>query len=122
MDEDQVAEQIRQRALQVGQACAWIGLFDLAVYAGEVAHSVLHVFFGEHPIDLLAVFAPEIRQAMPADSTQQYMVASKILEGLPLCAEGQVFHRLLWLFCSSVGVPVFLRACRAPGPWGALGP
>ena len=122
MDEDLAAEQIRQRALQVGEACAYIGLFDLTVDAGEVAHSVLHVFLGANPIDLLAVFASEMREAMPADGPHQHMVASSIPEGVALCAEGPVFHGLLWLFSSSVGVPVFLRACRAPGPWGSLGP
>ena len=122
MDEDLAAEQIRQRALQVGEACAYIGLFDLTVYAGEVAHSVLHVFFGANPIDLLAVFAPEMREAMPADCRHQYMVASKIQEGVALCAQGQVLHGLLLLFSSSVGVPVFLEGAQGPGPMGLFGP
>ena len=58
-----VAEQMAQRADAAECGREWIGLFEFVVW-GVMQSSAVHVLFGSHVVDIMAVFAPQF--AVPA--------------------------------------------------------
>ena len=61
---DEVAELMAQRADVVQGAREWIGLFEFIVW-GAMQSSAVHVLFGHHVVDIMAVFAPQFTVPSP---------------------------------------------------------
>ena len=61
---DEVAERMAQRADVAQGAGEWIGLFEFVVW-GVMQSAAVHMLFGNHVVDIMAVFAPKFAVHSP---------------------------------------------------------
>lgn len=96
---------IRRRAVQVGGAGEYVGVFDLVVYA-HMTGTVVKAWFGNELLDLLHLFAPVERALLSDDAPEVMLVATRIedKETLPVDDVRRVNH---WIAASRLdGIPV----------------
>ena len=77
---DNLTAQIRMRAVEVAELGAYLGLFDLLVYAWSSKRLVM-VCFGTEVVDVLRVFSPVLRDAIPLDAKVFHFVAARWRDG-----------------------------------------
>ena len=91
-------DRIRFRAVELGEARQYVGIFDLLVYA-HMRSAVVKTWLGNELLDLLQMFAPVERALLRHDAAEVVLIATRIQgqETMPVQDVRQVNH---WLGAS----------------------